>query len=214
MRKFVTYWTIIIGGLVAVGCGTSTPPAPALKPSPAPTTAWAPEPVLDSNIVLLETSLGNIKIELNPDKAPGTVRNFLAYVDDQFYDGTIFHRVVPQFMIVGGGYRPGLREKVPRPPIKSESDNGLSNERGTIAMYRTEKSADSARCQFLINLKDNPRFDREQAEDEIGYCVFGKVIEGMDVVDKIKAVPTADKGELKQVPVTDVVIKSVRRVKK
>lgn len=219
MKKHFIQWAIFCGGLVALGCGgsaTVSVPTPETKQAPVTTQAASPDSGLDPNshVVLMETSLGNIKIELDPDKAPATVRNFLSYVDGQFYDGTIFHRVVPQFMIVGGGYHPSLREKLPRPPIKSESDNGLSNERGTIAMYRTEKSSDSARSQFLINVKDNPLFDRDRAEDEVGYCVFGKVIAGMDVVDKIKAVPTATKEGHPNVPVTDVVIKSIRRVKK
>jgi peptidyl-prolyl cis-trans isomerase B (cyclophilin B) len=162
-------------------------------------------------VVVLETSMGTIKVELFEDKAPITVKNFLSYVDDKFYDGTIFHRVIPDFMIQGGGMEPGLKEKKTKPSIKNESSNGLSNTRGTLAMARTP-APDSASSQFFINLKDNKFLDRAQARDNVGYCVFGKVIEGMDVVDKIKGVRTGNRGMHGDVPVDDVTIKSVRRV--
>jgi peptidyl-prolyl cis-trans isomerase B (cyclophilin B) len=164
-------------------------------------------------VVVMETSLGTIKIELFADKAPITVTNFLGYVDDKFYDGTIFHRVIPTFMIQGGGMEPGLKEKKTKDPIKNESSNGLSNERGTIAMARTPRP-DSATSQFFINVKDNKPLDKAQAADGVGYCVFGKVIEGMDVVDKIKDVETRDIGPHEKVPVQNVIIKSVRRAEK
>ena len=139
-----------------------------------------------------------------------TVANFLAYVDDKFFDDTIFHRVIPDFMIQGGGLAPGLRQKTTKAAIKNESANGLKNERGTLAMARTPK-ADSATAQFFINLKDNTFLDKANAQDKVGYCVFGKVIEGMDVVDKIKAVPTGRRGMHENVPAQDVVIQSIRR---
>jgi len=165
-------------------------------------------------VVVMETSMGPIKIELYEDKAPITVKNFLSYVDDKFYDGTIFHRVIqnhsPQ-MIQGGGMEQGMREKKTKSPIKNESANGLSNTRGTIAMART-REPDSASAQFYINVKDNLYLDRNQSRDGAGYCVFGKVIDGMDVVDKIDGVRTESKGPHDDVPVQDVVIKSVRRV--
>jgi cyclophilin family peptidyl-prolyl cis-trans isomerase len=161
-------------------------------------------------VVVVETSMGTIKIELNQDKAPITVKNFLAYVDDKFYDGTIFHRVISDFMIQGGGFKPGLEEKKTKEPIKNESDNGLSNTKYTIAMARTKKP-DSATSQFFINVEDNDKLDRAKFPDKIGYCVFGKVIEGMDVVDKIKAVEVRDVGDNEKVPVKDVIIKSIRR---
>ena len=165
-------------------------------------------------VVVMETSMGKIRIELNQDKAPTTVKNFLSYVDDKFYDGTIFHRVIANFMIQGGGFTPGMKEKQTKDPIKNESDNGLSNERGSIAMARTNVP-NSATSQFYINVKDNSRsLDKANAGDGVGYCVFGKVIEGMDVVDKIKAVKTTTKGGHGDVPVTDVVITSVRREEK
>jgi len=164
-------------------------------------------------VVVIDTSAGKIKVELDADKAPKTVENFLGYVDDKFYDGTIFHRVIPKFMIQGGGFEPGMKEKTTKDPIKNESSNGLSNKRGTIAMARTNKP-DSATAQFYINVVDNDGLDRANADDGVGYCVFGKVIEGMDVVDKIKEVETETKGSSENVPVKDVVIKSIRRAGK
>jgi cyclophilin family peptidyl-prolyl cis-trans isomerase len=161
-------------------------------------------------VVVMETSLGTIKIELDADKAPKTVENFLKYVDAKFYDNTVFHRVIPTFMIQGGGFQPGMKEKTTRAAIKNESSNGLSNKRGTIAMARTSEP-DSATAQFFINVKDNLFLDKARARDRVGYCVFGKVISGIDVVDKIKDVETGNRGGHENVPVKDVVIKSVRR---
>jgi len=166
----------------------------------------------DNPKVLIKTNMGDIKVELYQDKAPGTVKNFLDYTDAKFYDGTVFHRVIGKpgspndFMIQGGGFEPGMKQKPTRAPIKNESDNGLSNKRGTIAMARTP-DPDSATAQFYINVADNDFLDRANARDKVGYCVFGKVIDGMDVVDKIKAVEVRG-----SVPVKDVVIESVRRV--
>src|SRR6516162_10243069 len=160
--------------------------------------------------VVMETSLGTITIELDGDKAPLTVQNFLSYVDEGFFDGTIFHRVIPDFMIQGGGMEPGLKEKRTKGSIKNESSNGLTNKRGTLAMARTS-APDSATAQFFINLKDNAFLDKAQARDGVGYAVFGKVTSGMDVVDKIKAVATARRGHHDDVPVKDVVITSVKR---
>jgi cyclophilin family peptidyl-prolyl cis-trans isomerase len=165
---------------------------------------------MPATLVLMETSLGPIQIELDGDKAPVTVANFLSYVDDKFYDGTVFHRVIPTFMVQGGGFEPGMRQKRTKPAIKNESANGLSNTRGTLAMARTNV-ADSATAQFFINVKDNDFLDKAKAADGVGYCVFGKVVEGMDVVDKIKAVATGRRGSYDDVPVQDVVIRSVRR---
>src|SRR5947199_4303322 len=134
--------------------------------------------------VVMETSKGAIKLELDEDKAPVTVKNFLAYVDDKFYDGTIFHRVIPDFMIQGGGHTPGMGRKATKAPIRNESGNGLSNVRGTIAMARTSEP-DSATAQFFINVVDN-----SASLDRARYCVFGRVAEGMDVVDQVRSVPT------------------------
>jgi cyclophilin family peptidyl-prolyl cis-trans isomerase len=155
-------------------------------------------------VVVMETSLGTIKIELDEQKAPITVKNFLSYVDDKFYDGTIFHRVIRDFMVQGGGFEPGLKQKRTKAPIKNESGNGLSNARGSIAMARTN-DLNSATAQFFINVVDNSRLDPAR------YCVFGKVIDGMDVVDKIRDVSTTRKADFADVPQEDVVIKSTRR---
>lgn len=177
-------------------------------------------------VVVMETSKGTIKVELFADKAPITVKNFLGYVDDKFYDGTIFHRVMGNFMIQGGGFETGLKEKgKTKPPIKNESKNGVSNERGTIAMARLG-DPDSATAQFFINVEDNNGKGKIKQQNldpnsgRSGYAVFGKVIEGMDVVDEIKKVETGTKlgtivdgrqAPMENVPLEEVVIKSVRR---
>jgi peptidyl-prolyl cis-trans isomerase A (cyclophilin A) len=156
--------------------------------------------------VRLATSAGDIVVALDRDKAPRTVDNFLQYVKAGHYDGTVFHRVIENFMIQGGGMKPDLSEKPTRAPIPLESRNGLSNLRGTIAMART-MVPDSATAQFFINVKDNVFLDAAQSRDGHGYAVFGKVVEGLDVVDRIKAVPTTTKGPYENVPSTDVVIR-------
>jgi cyclophilin family peptidyl-prolyl cis-trans isomerase len=160
--------------------------------------------------VVMTTSSGTIKIELYEDKAPITVKNFLAYVDEKFYDGTVFHRVIPNFMIQGGGFEPGMNQKKTKATIKNESGNGLSNARGTLAMARTS-DPDSATAQFFINVVNNDGLDKANSRDRVGYCVFGKVTEGLDVVDKIKAVKTSNKGGHGDVPVQDVTIQTVVR---
>ncbi len=167
------------------------------------------------NIVKLETSMGNIVIELNRQAAPVTVKNFLGYVEAGFYDGTIFHRVIPGFMIQGGGLTAEMAEKETRDPIVNEAKNGLSNKRGTIAMAR-KPDPNSATCQFFINHKDNTPLDYV-ANANPGYAVFGKVTEGMDVVDAIAAAKTTTRkdkrgAEMRDVPVEPVLIKSARVV--
>ena len=164
-------------------------------------------------MVVLSTSLGDIKVELYPDKAPVTVKNFLDYVKAGYYDGTVFHRVIPGFMVQGGGLTPDMQDKREgqRPPIKNEGDNGLKNETGTLAMARTSVP-DSATSQFFINVKDNSFLDRANAGDKVGYAVFGRVVDGMDVVRKIEQVKTATKGPHQNVPVDAVVIKSAKVV--
>ncbi len=162
-------------------------------------------------VVLLETNKGNIKIELYPDKAPETVKNFLNYVEKKHYDGTIFHRVIAKFMIQGGGMNPGMAEKKTDAPIKNEAKNGLSNTRGTIAMARTG-NPHSATAQFFINTVDNRFLDQANARDGWGYCVFGKVIEGMDTVDRIKQVSTTNVGGHGDVPTEDIIIKNAKKV--
>jgi len=159
-------------------------------------------------VVTLETSLGAIVLELDPAKAPVSAANFLAYVDSGFYDGTVFHRVIPDFMIQGGGFSPDMSQKPTKPPIKNEADNGLGNDTWTIAMARTAVK-DSATAQFFINLKDNDFLNH--GGRDFGYAVFGKVTGGVDIVKKIAGVKTATKGGHENVPVEPVLIKSAKR---
>jgi peptidyl-prolyl cis-trans isomerase A (cyclophilin A) len=163
-----------------------------------------------SNTVAMETSKGTIVLELYPDKAPITVKNFFSYVDEKFFDSTIFHRVIDGFMIQGGGFTADMNQKKTHAPIQIESKNGLTNKRGTIAMARTN-DPNSATSQFFINVADNAMLDYPKPDGN-GYTVFGKVIEGMDVVDKIKTVTTGNKGMHQNVPIEPVTILSVRRV--
>lgn len=162
--------------------------------------------------VILKTSEGEIEIELYPDKAPGSVKNFLAYVDEGFYDGTIFHRVIQDFMIQGGGYDGGRQKKPTRSPIKNEADNSLKNEMGTVAMARTSVP-DSATSQFFINVENNAFLDyREPTAEGWGYAVFGRVTRGMEVVEKIENAETEDAGgAFRNIPKSPVVIESARR---
>ncbi len=159
-------------------------------------------------MVVFSTTLGEVTIELYPEKAPITVENFLAYVDAGFYDGTIFHRVVPGFVIQGGGFSESMEQKSTRPAIKNEADNGLKNERGTLSMART-RDVNSATSQFFINLIDNASLDH--GTRDFGYAVFARVVVGMDVIDKIAAVRTGNRGMYQNVPVQPVVIQSARR---
>ncbi|HZE90263.1 MAG TPA: peptidylprolyl isomerase [Rhizobacter sp.] len=156
--------------------------------------------------VKLATSMGDIVIQLNAEKAPKSVANFVQYVEAGHYNGTVFHRVIENFMIQGGGMTADMSEKTTRPPIPLESHNGLNNDRGTVAMARTA-NPDSATSQFFINVKNNDFLNSSRAPDGNGYAVFGKVISGMDVVDKIRATPTGRKGPFTDVPVTPVIIK-------
>jgi peptidyl-prolyl cis-trans isomerase B (cyclophilin B) len=159
-------------------------------------------------MVLLKTNHGDIKINLFDDAAPKTVANFLSYVEDGFYNGTIFHRVIGNFMIQGGGFESGLEQKSTKDPIENEADNGKSNKVGTLAMARTN-DPHSATAQFFINVKDNDFLDFTAANSQgFGYCVFAEVVEGMDVVEKIKGVQTGNMGMHQDVPLEDVVIES------
>jgi cyclophilin family peptidyl-prolyl cis-trans isomerase len=161
-------------------------------------------------VALIETSMGNIKIELFKEQAPISVKNFIDYVNENFYDGTIFHRVIPNFVVQAGGFTEDMTKKTTRPPIKNEAGNGISNSRGTVAMARTPY-INSATSQFYINLRDNTNLDhRDETSEGYGYCVFGRVIDGMDVVDSISRVPRERKGPHSDVPVKPVIIKSVR----
>ncbi|MFQ5544395.1 MAG: peptidylprolyl isomerase [Acidiferrobacterales bacterium] len=161
----------------------------------------------------MTTNFGVIEIELNRAKAPTTVDNFLKYADDGLYNGTIFHRVIPGFMIQGGGFKPGLKKQPTREPIKNEAANGLKNVVGSIAMARTS-DPHSATSQFFINTAINDFLDKENARDGWGYAIFGKVIKGMDVVRKIESTPTGRNGSYRDVPKRDVIIEKVERINK
>ncbi|MHC4448093.1 MAG: peptidylprolyl isomerase [Planctomycetota bacterium] len=178
----------------------SEPPATAPKPEPAP------PPVEPYAWVVLETSMGDIVLRLDRERAPISVENFLGYVTEGFYDGTIFHRVLPNFVIQGGGFNPGMQKKTPGPPIVNEWTNGLKNLRGTISMARM-RLPDSATCQFFISVKDNPSLDQANAATGgAGYAVFGEVVSGMDVADRIRHVPTGTSGRYGDVPIEEVVL--------
>lgn len=162
-------------------------------------------------VVVMETNMGTLEIELEDVRAPISSNNFLSYVDDKFYDGTIFHRVINGFMIQGGGFTPDMNEKKTKAPIKNEAGNGIPNNTGTIAMARTS-DVNSATSQFYINVNDNASLDhRGETPDAFGYAVFGKVISGMHVVNRIKMVKTGNMGPHGDVPMDAVIIKSVRR---
>lgn len=186
---------------LATGCVSPT----AVKTAKPGKQATAPD---NNPVVVISTSLGDMEVKLQADKAPISVANFLTYSDAGFFNGTIFHRVIQNFMIQGGGFDEKMQEKITRAPIQNEAANGLLNKRGTLAMARTQQ-INSATAQFFINLQDNT-FLNHGARD-FGYAVFGEVISGMDVVDKIAAVPTGTRGQFENVPTTPVLIKSVKR---
>jgi len=212
----------------------ATPPAPAAHAQSPAIQAIATPPATSSTIrrlselsppeenvpvagprVALETSMGRIVLELYPDKAPRTVANFLAYVKDGHYNGTIFHRVIGDFLIQGGAYTPDMQQKPERAPVANESSNGLSNLRGTLSAARRDGDATSATAQFFINTVDNRQLDfrGDATAGMTGYCVFGRVVEGMDVVDRIRVVPTGPKAPLAaDVPVTPVLVESAKQI--
>ena len=176
-------------------------------------TPSSPKPSASKNpSVVVKTSLGEITIELDQLQAPISVKNFLAYVHEKFFDNTIFHRVIPNFMIQGGGFTADMNQKATHAPVKNEAGNGLSNARGTIAMARTS-DPDSATAQWFINLKDNTFLDRAESQDGWGYTVFGKVVSGMEAVDAIAGVPTGRKAGMSDVPTQTVSITSAKQVK-
>ena len=192
--------------------------AGAAEPAPSGTAAAAKEgskvETMETGknpIVVIATSMGTIEAELYADKAPETVKNFLAYAESGHYNDTVFHRVIKGFMIQGGGMTADMNQKPTKPPVKNEADNGLKNLNGTLAMARTSV-VDSATSQFFINVKDNGFLNREGATDKVGYTVFGKVIAGMDVVDKIEHVKTTAKPPHQNVPEEPVLIKSAKVV--
>jgi peptidyl-prolyl cis-trans isomerase B (cyclophilin B) len=165
----------------------------------------------DNTVIIMDTSKGAITIELDAARAPVTVANILTYVDEKFYDGTIFHRIIPDFMIQGGGFTPEMQQKSTRANIENEAANGLKNKQGTLAMARTP-DPHSASSQFFINLKDNDFLDYTASTPQgFGYCVFGRVIDGTDLVDEIAQVGTGRHGSHGDVPTEAVIIKTVRR---
>jgi len=214
-RLFYTLLTLTIASaLVALtACAGAHPAKERAKKESATGTPQETAPTAEPIRVLMKTSKGSVTLELYPDKAPKTVENFLSYVDEGSYDNTLFHRVIPRFMVQGGGFEPGMKPKETHAPIKNEADNGLHNRRGTIAMARTLKP-DSATAQFFINVADNSRLDfRSKDLRGWGYCVFGKVVKGMRNIDRIAKGATTSRAGHHNVPVKEVVIRSIRRLK-
>jgi len=203
-------WRCVFALTTAAAVGLSGGCEP--KPEEKPVAEKVEEAKSAENpVVVIETSMGTIKAELWADKAPGTVRNFLQYVDDRFYDGLIFHRVIDGFMIQGGGFTPDMREKPTLAAIRNEASADVPNAKGTLAMARTSE-VHSATAQFFINLADNASLNhRNRTQDGYGYCAFGKVIEGMAVMEKIAKVQTKSVGHFDDVPVETVKIVSARR---
>ena len=188
---------------------TGAPPQGKTRVQVPPLQAPAPTPAPGNPVAVISTSMGDITVELFKDKAPVSVQNFLQYVADGFYSGTIFHRVMKNRVIQGGGYTPEMVEKSTRPPILNEATNGLKNTRGTLAMART-RALRSATSQFYINVVNNTAFDhRGYAPEDFGYAVFGRVLSGMEVVDRIATTPTGSKDGHDDVPLTPVVIKGI-----
>lgn len=210
LMRVLTCSLLTILGWVAGAQGPLLAAQRATKPLPAPPMQVpAPEPAPGNPVVVVSTSLGDFTVELFQDRAPVSVANFLQYVQDGFYPGTVFHRVKPGFMIQGGGFTEALDQKPTRPPIQNEATNGLRNLRGTLAMARTQQLR-SATSQFYVNLVDNRMLDHTgYSPDDFGYAVFGRVLTGMDVVDKIAAVKTHTAGNMEDVPIEPVVIKGV-----
>jgi peptidyl-prolyl cis-trans isomerase B (cyclophilin B) len=226
----VTYWgrqnvnwkssawaaSALVAAIFFAGCGGSETPGAASTEA----AAGVPNEQLDPEhpVVRIETNLGSITIRLDAEKAPGTVRNFLNYVNEGFYHNTIFHMVVPDKMIIGGGFTTEHQLKPTRSTIRNEAHNGVKNLRGTFAMVRDRNSIDSATSQFFINLEDAPQRDyMGDSPEQYGYCVFGEVVDGLDVAERISKAPTTDLGQiapdLAETPQTPVVISSIERVK-
>ena len=235
LKKLSILLTVIMGcGLIILsGCNqdkpTVDPPrseiTAKIKPDPPPLLEKKPPPQPENPRVKLQTNLGDIVVELFPQTAPVTVENFLRYVSEGFYHGVIFHRVIPGFMIQAGGFTAELQEKLPSyPPIVNEASNGLQNQRGALAMARMGGNPDSAASQFFINIVDNYALDYGSAENPMGYTVFGKVVAGMEVADKIAAVETTKVGfhnaqtntvdYVPNVPVESVIIRETTLISK
>ncbi len=215
MTRFLSIMMLVSATLCFVGVSPVTglePKDPSSQVSPS-AAEKAKSPENDHPRVNIKTSMGDIVVELDRKRAPVTVENFLGYVKEGFYNGTLFHRVIPGFMIQGGGMEPGMKQKTTRSPIRNEATNGLKNKTGTIAMARTSV-VDSATSQFFINCQDNAFLDHKDTSAQgYGYAVFGQVIEGMDVVRKIEKAPTGTKGMYRDVPVEDILILSVEPLK-
>jgi peptidyl-prolyl cis-trans isomerase B (cyclophilin B) len=210
MKRTVGILAATLAVCVAGSCFGQASNAPAAKPEDNKAAAKQQE----NTMVLIKTSLGNIKVELFDKQAPETVKNFLQYVDAKFYDETIFHRVIDNFMIQGGGFTKDLAQKPTKAPVKNEASAELKNLKGTLAMARTP-AVNSATAQFFINVMDNAFLDhKDESASGFGYCVFGKVVDGMDVVDKIRSVKTGGRGQFRtDVPMDDIIIKEISRVK-
>jgi len=212
MRKIQRVRTVFLFAALVAALGCSSEPPEAVPERKVEAPPPEPEPLTGKHYVLFDTTKGEIKLELDADAAPKTVENFLAYVDRKFYDHTIVHKVIKNYYIQAGGYDVRLKRKATRDPIDSESDNGLKNLKGAVAMARGV-DPQSATTQFMISVRNNPRLDRDYAKgDGIGYTVFGKVVEGMGIVTKIGQVKTVQKSSAKNVPEIPIFIRTARRV--
>jgi len=204
---------LVLGTVVGCGGGSGTPKTSNAKKKPnhaMRAEASRPAPPDELRIVL-DTTVGQVVLELDEEHAPLTVANFLQYVDSGHYDGTIFHQVVDGYIVLGGAYSPELQEKTAGVAIRNEADNGLKNTRGTIAMAREFDRIDSSTCQFFINLADNPKLDHHgRTAEEYGYCVFGRVVQGLDVIDKIAQAEAHSTDQFELIPIKPVVIKTAR----
>jgi len=205
--------------LGSLGCSSSEEPDVAVATGggetvSTPDTAPAPKPALDDvhPQVVIDTSYGPVTVELDGERAPLTVKNFLEYVGSGHYDGTIFHQVEEDFIVLGGGFTPELSEKPSMMSIRNEANNGLKNVRGTISMARHGDDVDSATSQFFINLSDNAALDYK-SDKEYGYCVFGKVISGLEVVEKISKAQAKDTPQFQRIPVEPIAISTARRIR-
>lgn len=225
--RYIVAFIGILTLLLQTGCQKSADPAQATAAingsgEGGSNAATAATPPVKSDqdpmhpIVLIETSLGNFKLRLDGEKSPLTVDNFLTYVSAHHYDQTIFHQVLKEYpkVVLGGAYTDKLAEKKGRTPVRNEAHNGLKNRRGTVGMARQADDPDSATCQFYVNFADNDILDyKDRTPEGYGYCVFGEVTEGMDVVEKIGQVPVRDADKLERLPVETIAIKSVRRIR-
>lgn len=222
MRSFPLLKVIVyvFFSVVAAGCGSDevAPPSVTLDIDSAPETKSSPDsghplPAQNPDFprVRIATSVGDIVLELDAEKAPITVKNFLWYSRNAHYDGTVFHQVMSDYMVLGGGYTEALEEKATQIWIRNEADNGLKNTRGSVAMARRPDQVDSSTCQFFFNLTDNPHLNHitPDSPEEFGYCVFGRVVDGIEVLDRIGKVPVADRDSFVSLPDPPVVIKSV-----